>query len=456
MKRKIYQKLLDWKKERKGDVALLIEGARRIGKSYIVEEFARNEYDSYILVDFSKVNPQVTEFFNLYLDDLDMLFLNLELYFRQKLTPRQSKDEEARSLVIFDEVQFCPRARASIKHLVADHRYDYIETGSLISIKKNVKDIMLPSEEHAIEMYPMDFEEFLWAMGDEMMMPYIRSQFKRLLPMGAFHRRAMDYFRQYLIVGGMPQAVSKFIDTHDFVRVDEVKRDILALYRNDIRKYADNQETKVTAIFEEIPGQLQKHEKKFRLTALQDDARMRDYSQAFFWLSDAKIINCCFNSTEPTIGLKLNEERTTLKCYLGDTGLLISHAFDDRGIVSDELYQKLMFGKLEINEGMLVENIVAQMLCASGHKLYFFSNNSRTSAEDRMEVDFLISKPVTTSRHNISPIEVKSGNRYTLTSLKKCIAKYGNQLATPYVLHDKDVKVEEGIVYLPLYMTPLL
>lgn len=456
MKRKIYQKLLDWKKERKGDVALLIEGARRIGKSYIVEEFARNEYDSYILVDFSKVNPQVTEFFNLYLDDLDMLFLNLELYFRQKLTPRQSKDEEARSLVIFDEVQFCPRARASIKHLVADHRYDYIETGSLISIKKNVKDIMLPSEEHAIEMYPMDFEEFLWAMGDEMMMPYIRSQFKRLLPMGTFHRRAMDYFRQYLIVGGMPQAVSKFIDTHDFVRVDEVKRDILALYRNDIRKYADNQETKVTAIFEEIPGQLQKHEKKFRLTALQDDARMRDYSQAFFWLSDAKIINCCFNSTEPTIGLKLNEERTTLKCYLGDTGLLISHAFDDRGIVSDELYQKLMFGKLEVNEGMLVENIVAQMLCASGHKLYFFSNNSRTSAEDRMEIDFLISKPVTTSRHNISPIEVKSGNRYTLTSLKKCIAKYGNQLATPYVLHDKDVKVEEGIVYLPLYMTPLL
>lgn len=456
MKRKIYQKLLNWKKERKGDVALLIEGARRIGKSYIVEEFARNEYESYILVDFSKVNPQVIEFFNLYLDDLDTLFLNLELYFKQKLTPRQSKDDEARSLIIFDEVQFCPRARASIKHLVADHRYDYIETGSLISIKKNVKDIMLPSEEHAVNMYPMDFEEFLWAIGDEMMMPYIRTRFEKQLPMGTFHRRAMDYFRQYLIVGGMPQAVAKYVETRDFEKVDEVKRDILALYRNDIRKYADNQETKVTAIFEEIPGQLQKHEKKFRLTALQDDARMRDYSQAFFWLSDAKIINCCFNSTEPSIGLKLNEERTTLKCYMGDTGLLISHAFDERGIVSDELYQKLMFGKLEVNEGMLVENIVAQMLCASGHRLYFFSNSSRTSADDRMEIDFLIAKPVTTSRHNISPIEVKSGNRYTLASLKKCIAKYGNQLSTPYVLHDKDVKVEEEIVYLPLYMTPIL
>ncbi len=456
MKRKIYQKLIEWKSEHKGDTALLVEGARRIGKSYIVEEFAKNEYDSYILVDFSRVNPQVIELFDMYLDDLDSLLMNLEIYFKKKLIPRKAKGEDARSLIIFDEVQFCPRARASIKHLVADNRYDYIETGSLISIKKNVKDIMLPSEEYAIEMFPMDFEEFLWAVGDEMMMSYIRSQFKQLKPMGdMFHRRAMDYFRQYLIVGGMPQAVAKFVKTHDFGKVDEVKRAIIALYRNDIRKYADNQETKVAAIFEEIPGQLQKHEKKFRIKALQNEARMRDYSQAFFWLSDAKIINCCYNSTEPSIGLKLNEDRTTLKCYMGDTGLLISHAFDERGIVSEELYKKLMFDKLEVNEGMLVENIVAQMLCASGHKLYFFSKNS-DEKDERMEIDFLIAKSVTTSRHNISPIEVKSGKKYTLTSLKKCIAKYANQLSTPYVLHDKDVKVEDGIVYLPLYMTPLL
>ena len=456
MRRKIYDKLLEWKKDHKGDTALLIEGARRIGKSYIVEEFARKEYESYILVDFSKANPQVMEFFDLYLDDLDMLFMNLELYFRRKLAPRQTKGEEARSLIIFDEVQFCPRARAAIKHLVADRRYDYIETGSLISIKKNVKDIMLPSEEHAIEMFPMDFEEFLWAMGDEMLMPYIRLRFDKRLPMEAFHRRAMDYFRQYLIVGGMPQAVLKYVETRDFEKVDEVKRDILALYRNDIHKYADNQETKVAAIFEEIPGQLQKHEKKFVLSALQSEARMRDYSQAFFWLSDAKIINCCYNSTAPSIGLKLNEERTTLKCYMGDTGLLISHAFDERGIVSADLYRKLMFDKLEVNGGMLVENIVAQMLRAAGHKLYFFSNTSRTSADDRMEIDFLIAKPVTTSRHNISPIEVKSGQRYALNSLRKCIVKYGSQLSTPYVLHDKDMKIEDGIVYLPLYMAPLL
>lgn len=456
MKRKIYQTLLKWKKERKGEVALLIEGARRIGKSHIVEEFGHDEYESYILVDFSKVSPQVMEFFDLYLDDLDTLFQNLELYFRCKLFPRQSRGEEARSLIIFDEVQFCPRARSGIKHFVKDNRFDYIETGSLVSIKKNVKDIMIPSEEHPVQMYPMDFEEFLWALGDEMIMPYIRSQFEKKKPTGAFHRRAMDYFRQYMIVGGMPQAVKKYIETRDLVKVDEVKRDILALYRNDIKKYADNQETKVSAIFEEIPGQLQKHEKTFRLSALREDARMRDYSQAFFWLSDAKVINCCYNSTEPSNGLKLNEDRTTLKCYLNDTGLLISHAFDERGIVTEDLYRKLMFDKLEVNQGMLVENIVSQMLKASGHNLFFFSNSSRTSAEDRMEIDFLIAKPTTTSRHNISPIEVKSGARYALTSLTKCMAKYAKDLSTPYVLHDKDLKIEDGIVFLPLYMTPLL
>jgi len=250
--------------------------------------------------------------------------------------------------------------------------------------------------------------------------------------------------------------VTRYVETRNFEKVDEVKRDILSLYRKQIRRYADRQEYKVTAIFEEIPGQLQKQEKKFQLSALQNPARMCDYAEAFFWLSDAKIINCCYYSIEPSIGLKLNEERSTLKCYMSDTGLLISHAFDERGIVSEELYHKLMFGKLEINEGMLVENIVAQMLRASGHKLYFFSKNSTTSADDRIEIDFLIAKPGTTTRHNISLIEVKSGQRYTLASLKKCLAKYGNQLSTPYVLHDKDVKEKDGIVYLPLYMTPLL
>ena len=456
MKRKIYQQLLDWKRNRHGKVAILIEGARRIGKSYIVEHFAKEEYESYLLIDFARANKNVIELFDHYLDDIDTLLSRLEMYGQKRLMRRPDKNSEARSLIIFDEVQFCPRARSAIKYLVADGRYDYIETGSLISIKKNVKDILLPSEEHSIEMFPMDFEEFMWALGNEMLMSFISQQFERLEPMNSLHRKAMDYFRQYMIVGGMPQAVEAYVTKRDLYEVDEIKRDILSIYRNDIRKYADNQETKVSAIFEEIPGQLQKHEKKFRLSDLKSEARMRDYSEAFFWLEDARIVNCCYNSSEPSVGLRLNEERTTLKCYMGDTGLLISHAFDDRSIAKNELYQKLMTDKLEINEGMIVENIVAQMLRAAGHRLFFFSKYSAESASDRMEIDFLISKSRITSRHNISAIEVKSGKQYTTTSLNKCMAKYSNQMSTPYVLHTKDLKVENGIVYLPLYMTPLL
>ncbi len=449
MRRKIYDKLLEWKNLSNGTSAMLIEGARRIGKSYIAEEFARQEYESYILIDFSKAPKQVKEWFDIYLEDLETLLLNLQLHYKQKLTPRKS-------LIIFDEVQDCPRARAAIKHLVKDGRYDYIETGSLISINKNVKDILIPSEEDCIEMHPMDFEEFLWAMGEEMLMPYIKSRFETQQPMGDFHRKAMDMFRLYMIVGGMPQAVLAYIETRDFDKVDYAKRQILKLYRNDIRKYAEGTETRATAIYDEIPGQLQKHEKKFRLSALKGEARMRDYEDAFLWLADARIVNCCYNTTEPSIGLKLNEERTTLKCYMGDTGLLISHAFDARGIVSQEIYQKLKFGKLETNEGMLVENIVAQMLVAAGHKLFFYSRYDETNADNRMEIDFLIQKPSITSRHNISPIEVKSSSRYTLTSLNKCIKKYRNYLSTPYVLHSADLKQENGITFLPLYMTPLL
>lgn len=449
MRRKIYQNLLEWKKISNGSSAMLIEGARRIGKSYIAEKFARQEYESYILIDFNKAPKQVKGWFDIYLEDLDTLFMNIQLHYKKKLYPRKS-------IIIFDEVQDCPRARAAIKHLVKDGRFDYLETGSLISIKKNVKNILIPSEEDSIEMHPMDFEEFLWAMGDEMLMPYIQTQFEKKHPMGDFHRRAINLFRQYMIVGGMPQAVLSYIETHDFEKVDYVKRQILKLYRNDIKKYAEGTENRVTSIYDEIPSQLQKHEKKFRLSALKEEARMRDYKSAFFWLSDARIINCCYSTTEPSIGLKLNEERTTLKCYMGDTGLLISHAFDAHGIVNQEIYQKLMFDKLEINEGMLVENIVAQMLTASGHKLFFYSRYDEKNAENRMEIDFLIQKPIITSRHNISPIEVKSSNRYTLTSLKKCINKYSNYLSTPYVLHYTDLKIENGITYLPIYMAPLL
>ena len=428
----------------------MIEGARRIGKSFIVEEFARNEYDDYLLINFRLAPKEVKAWFDLYLGDLDKLLMNLQLYYNKQLKQR-------RSVIVFDEVQDCPRAREAIKFLVADGRFDYIETGSLISIKKNVKDIVIPSEEETLEMFPMDFEEFLWAMGNETLMPYIEDRYAKRLPLGqALHRKAMDLFRLYMVVGGMPQSVLRYVETQDFRKVEAVKRQILTLYRNDIHKYADNAETKVTAIFDEIPGQLQKHEKKFRLSAISSSARMRDYDDAFFWLNDARIVNCCYNTTEPSLGLRLNESRTTLKCYMADTGLLISHAFNEKGSVPMEIYQKLILGKLETNEGMLVENIVAQMLASSGHKLFFYSKSSNESAEERMEIDFLIRKSKVTNRHNISPIEVKSGDRYSLSSLEKCIRKYGPYLSTAFVVHDGDLKVEHDIVYLPLYMASLL
>lgn len=450
MRRKIYTELLKWKEEEAGRTALLIDGARRVGKSYIVENFAKQEYKSYIIIDFNRVNQEVTELFENYLNDLDLFFMYLSNYYNVKLYERDT-------LIIFDEVQLFPRARAAIKYLVADGRYDYIETGSLMSIKKNVKDIVIPSEERHLRMYPLDFEEFLWALDNESLMDFIKVFFEKKKPLGAaLHRKAMDYFRQYMIVGGMPQAVERYVETKDFERVDRVKRDILELYRADIVKPAQGYEMKVEQIFDDIPAQLQKHDKKFKLSSLKKEARFRDYEDAIFWLSDAMIVNVCYNSTAPNIGLKLNMDRVTMKCYMADTGLLISHAFDENGIVSEEIYKKLLFDKLEVNKGMIMENIVAQMLVASGHKLYFYNNPSRDDASLRMEIDFLIAKSKITSKHNISPIEVKSGGKYTLTSLKKCREKYTEQLDTLYVLHKNDLKVEEGIVYLPLYMTPLL
>lgn len=450
MKRKIYERLLEWKQKEAGRTALLIDGARRVGKSYIAKEFAEKEYKSYILIDFNRAPKEVVALFDNYLNDLDTLFMYLSNFYSTKLYERET-------LIILDEVQLCPRARSAIKYLVADGRYDYLETGSLMTIKKNVKDILIPSEEEHIKMYPLDFEEFLWALDNDMLMPFIRNCFEKKQPMGqALHRKAMDYFRQYMIVGGMPQAVERYVETHDFDSVDRVKRAILELYRADIVKHAEGYEMKVEQIFDDIPAQLQKHDKKFKLSSLKKEARFRDYEDALFWLSDAMITNVCYNSTAPSIGLKLNMDRMTLKCYMADTGLLISHAFDENGIVSEEIYKKLLFDKLEVNKGMIVENIVAQMLVAGGHKLYFYSNSSRDDVTERMEIDFLIAKSKISNRHNISPIEVKSSKNYTLRSLQKFKTKFDEQTHIPYVLHTGDLKEDDGIVFLPLYMTPCL
>jgi len=445
MKRKIYPQLLDWKINTKGKSALLIEGARRIGKSYIVEEFARNEYESYILIDFNNLDTEIKMLFENYLTRLDLFFQMLSLHFDVKLTPRKS-------LIIFDEVQQFPQARAAIKYLVADGRFDFIETGSLISIKKNVKNIMIPSEEQHLNMYPMDFEEFLWAIGNEQLMPFIQECFNHRLPLGPIHRKAMEMFRLYAIIGGMPQAVQEYVNTKDFRKVEQIKQNILSLYRDDIRKYATGSEAKSAAIFEAIPSQLQHHDTHFTLSDLDINARYCNYESSFFWLSDSRIVNICYNTLAPNIGLGMNTERTTLKCYMADTGLFINLAFNEQGKVPAEIYERIFHGKLDANMGMIAENIVAQSLAANGHRLFFYHKSDKDDAANNMEIDFLITKKGITSKHNISPIEVKSGNRYALTSIEKCRKKFADQIGECFVLHPNDVRQEEHITYLPIYM----
>lgn len=449
MKRKIYDKLLDWKNNSQGDCAILIQGARRVGKSYIAEEFGRNEYEAYLLIDFSAAAPEIIDLFRHYRHDISFILERLQLFYNKSLPVRKS-------LIIFDEIQFCPEARSAIKQLVADKRYDYIETGSLISIKQNVKDILIPSEERSIDMYPLDFEEFLWAKGETNLFPFIRNVFESKTSMGIIHRKALEFFKEYMIVGGMPQAVKAYIDNRDFNEIDSIKNDIINLYRSDIRKYAQGESIKASAIFDEIPGQLQRHEKKFRLAELKKEARMRSYENAFFWLSDAFLINCCYNSTAPNIGLRLNENRTSLKCYMGDTGLLVSMAFSSHERNINEIYKKIISGKLEINEGMLTENVVAQMLKAAGHPLFFYSRKDSKDAQNTLEIDFLVSKSSITSRHNIIPIEVKSGERYTYSSINKIRDKYKTYISTPIILHDKDLYEKDGILFVPLYMAGLI
>ena len=453
MKRKIYQDLLDWKKTTKGRAALLIEGARRVGKSYIVKEFAEKEYKSYVLIDFKEggtgLDP-LKEILNGSLKNLDDFFLFLRFYSGSELFERDT-------LIIFDEVQDFPRAREAIKFLVQDGRYDYIETGSLISIKENVESIQIPSEEISIAMNPMDFEEFLWAIGEDALWNLIKNRYSNKRPMGEeLHRAAMNAFRKYLIVGGMPQAVAEYVETNDFISVDITKRQILQLYRNDIKKHDVINKTSCSLIFEKIPSQLQKHEKKFILAELEKGMSYSRVEDDFFWLKDSKIVNIVHNSLEPTAALNLTRDGNALKCYMADTALLLSMAFEDSRKLNTELYRSLLYGNLALNEGMIIENMVAQMLVATGRTPYYFSRNSRTNSMDRMEIDFLITKSKLTNKHNIHPIEVKSGKNYTISSLTKYSMKYKDYLAQPYVIHERDYKEENGIIYLPLYMTPLL
>lgn len=447
MKRKIYEQLLRWKTESTPDAALLIEGARRVGKSWIVEEFAKREYRSFVLIDFNKVSKAVIDIFENDLEDLEVFFRKLSEYYGVRLY-------EGDTLFIFDEVQEFPRARAAIKYLVEDGRYHFIETGSLMSIAENVTGIVIPSEEDSIKMYPLDFEEFLWATGRTEMVETIKSHRRDLVPFGAVHRKITEAFREYMVVGGMPQAVSCWAETHDLKKVEAVKKRILRLYRNDIRKHAGRYAIKAEAVFDEIPAQLQEHDKKFRLAAVDADARMREYGDAFLWLKDAMIVNVAYNSTEPTAGLKLSAEYSTLKCYLADTGLLISHAFGSNAKALDGIVRRVMFDSISINEGMLVENAVAQMLVSQGIELFFYARYDKKNAENRMEIDFLLPDAQITRRKHVSAVEVKSENDYTTSSLDKFRRKFGQSISAAYVVHPGDIRQQNGILYMPVYMTP--
>lgn len=450
LKRKIYNKLLEWKKESQGKKALMVEGARRIGKSTICEEFGKKEYESYLLIDFAKRDKEVEAYFNRYLNDLDTFFMLLQAHFGIKLTERKS-------LIIFDEVQMFPQARAAIKYLVADGRYDYLETGSLISIKENVKDIVIPSEERHINMYPLDFEEFAIVLGEELLVEYIKKCFEKKEPLErSMHNQAMILFQQYMLVGGMPMPVVAFIDNNkDFTQADKEKRDILKLYREDIMKIDARYRSKVLAIFDQIPGFLSQHEKRVVFKQLQNGSYADQYEETFFWLSDSMISNECFLCNDPNVGLSLNETRGYVKCYMGDTGLLLSHAFDENELLEDEVYKQILTGKLQINEGMLYENAIAQMLVANGHRLYFYTHYNEEKHRNDMEIDFIISNN-SKLKYKMFPIEVKSGKRYSTKSLNDFMQKYKERIGEGYIVHPRNLLLKDGIVCIPPYMAMLL
>ena len=444
-RRKVYDKLLAWKNQSAGDKALLIEGARRIGKSTVVQEFAKNQFKSFMLIDFNDVTDVVINAFENYFNDLDTFFLILSTEYNVKLYPHES-------LIIFDEVQQYPKARQSIKKLVADGRYSYIETGSLVSIKENVQNITIPSEERSIKMYPMDFEEFCWALGEDGIVDYIHKCFDDKVPLEEnLHKKAMLLFRQFMLVGGMPKCVDIFVQKRDFELVDAEKRDILALYKNDISKAAKSYRNKVLSIFEQIPTFLSHHEKRVRLSNITTSSSFPLYEDTFFWLADSMISNECYNCADPNVGLSMNEERTLIKCYMGDTGLLVSHAFNENEITSDELYKEILFGKLSINNGMLFENAIAQCLVASGHKLFFYTHYDVESKRNDIEIDFLLSN-MSKTKFKIYPIEVKSSKQYRSISLTKFEEKYKSRIGQSYLIHPKNLSVKDDIIYIPSYM----
>ena len=440
-KRKIYDKLLEWKRESDGHTALLVEGARRIGKSTVVEAFAKNEYESYILIDFSVASKGIKALFE-DVSDLNYLFLQLQLQYRVDLIER-------RSLIIFDEVQLCPPARQAIKHLVKDHRYDYIETGSLISIRKNVKDILIPSEERRINMFPMDYEEFLWAIGDRSSFSLVRQCYEKGLPLGQqANRQQLRTFRLYMLVGGMPQAVNAYLETNNFRKVDLVKRDILKLYEDDFMKIDPT--GRASLLFDSIPAQLNKNAARYQVSSVLPNSRADDILKLVAEMADSKTVLVSYHATDPNAGLSANKDLSQFKLFVCDTGLFTTLMFKDRDFTENVIYEKILNDKLSANLGYLFENVVAQMLAANGSDLFYHSFASDKSQHKR-EVDFLIAR-----RNKICPIEVKSSGYKTHTSLDEFCQKFSERISERYLVYTKDYSQSDGLTYLPVYMVPFL
>lgn len=451
-RRKAYERLVEWRRERRGRTALLLEGARRVGKTTLAREFAEREYRSSIFIDFFTAPDVVRGYFEDYRDDVSRLLFYLSAYYDTDLHERDS-------LVVFDEVQCFPLARGLLKYLVEDGRYDYLETGSLLSIRQNVEGIVVPSEEERVALDPMDFEEFLWAVGEGGVARLLRAHYGDLrVPDQGLHRRAMRLWREWLLVGGMPKAVDAYVRERTFEAADFEKRAILDLYRNDVSRFARGYESKVSAVFDEIPGQLSKHEKKFTLASLGKGARMRSYEEAFYWLQDARVANLCYRADDPSVGLTLSKERASLKCYMADTGLLVTHALSDTGRVPERTYRSLLVDDIGVNEGMLVENAVAQTLVAKGDRLFFYSQSGLEEGKERMEVDFLVTRPFQDAAHKprVCPIEVKSPKQYGTTSLDRFKKRFGRRVGDEYVLHPKPLSVIGSRRYVPLCMAHLL
>ena len=442
--RKVYQEMLKWKNTKAPDYALFLKGARRVGKSTLARKIGRNEYKSFIEIRFDKAPNEIKDLFINSLDDLDTFFNKLQVYYKIRLYKNES-------LIILDEIQLFPEARQALKTLLEDKRYHYIETGSLASIKKKSKNILIPSEEYHLEVLPLDFEEFLLAMNDNITYEVLKEHFDKKKPLGNIHRKIMYSFREYMLVGGMPQAVYKYLKTKDFGEVDFVKQTILNLYEQDMDIQKEENPEYVKNIFWHIPSELSKHDKRFIISNIDPNARMREYKDPFVWLDEAMILNIVENVNDPSVAFNLSIIDPSFKCYMMDTGLLVSLTYKNKPYLDNELYKAILFDKLHVNEGMIVENVIAQSLRIKDQKVYYFKKINKDTRKTSMEIDFLIRR-----NNKVIPLEVKSSESSSIKSLKKFKETYNSKIGVQYVLHDGDLKIENDIIYLPLYMMSLI